>query len=79
MNPGQGAPNRSAPAACIRARSRPNRPALAASAAPARTQEMTSVDSSHPATPGTGTAPASFSHSSPRASALSAEAVRAAP
>src|SRR5262249_60038820 len=72
MNPGHGAPNVSAPAACIPASSRPNRAAAAASADPAGTQEMTSMDSSQPTTPGTGTAPALASQPSPRASAPSA-------
>ena len=72
MNPGHGAPNRSAPAACIRARSCPNPPAAAASAAPACTQETTSVDSSQPITSGTGTAAASPSQRRLWASARSA-------
>ncbi len=78
MNPGHGAPNRSAPAACNRARSRPNCPADAASGVPGGSQEMTSMDSSQPTTPGTGTAPAAPSQARPRASAPSAPAGPAA-
>jgi hypothetical protein len=69
MNPGHGAPNALEPAACRRARSRPNAAAAAGVAGPGGSQLRTRAWSSQPRTSGTGTAPAADSQFRPRASA----------
>jgi VIT1/CCC1 family predicted Fe2+/Mn2+ transporter len=69
MNPGHGAPNVSAPAACRRARSRPNAAAEAGVAELGGSQLRTRAWSSQPRTSGIGTAPGAASQFRPRASA----------
>jgi hypothetical protein len=69
MNPGHGAPNASAPAACRRPRSRPNAAAEAGVAGLGGSQLRTRAWSSQPRTSGIGTAPGAASQFRPRASA----------
>jgi len=69
MNPGHGAPNALEPAACRRARPRPNAAAAAGVAGPGGSQLRTRAWSSQPRTSGIGTAPAVDSQFRPRASA----------
>jgi hypothetical protein len=74
MNPGQGAPKPSAPAACSRARSVPKSKAASAVARPGMTIEMTSAAGVTASTSGTATAAASASQRRPFASAAKAAA-----
>jgi len=74
MNPGQGAPKPSAPAACSRARSVPKLKAASGADRPGVIIEMTSAAGVTASTSGTGTAAASASQRRPFASAANAAA-----